>query len=56
MPDGHPTTTEVRVELDDLGGRTHVRVTHVGVPTDSPGATGWTVAFDKLASYADSKG
>ena len=22
MPDGHPTTTEVRVELDDVGGRT----------------------------------
>ena len=52
MPDGHPTTTEVRIELDDLGGRTNMRMTHVGVPADSPGAAGWTMAFDKLAAYA----
>ena len=51
MPDGHPTTTEVRVELEDVGGRTTMVMTHVGVPTDSPGATGWTMALDKLAVH-----
>jgi uncharacterized protein YndB with AHSA1/START domain len=49
MPDGHPTTTEVIVELEDLEGRTKMVMTHVGVPADSPGAMGWTAAFDKLA-------
>lgn len=51
-PEGHPTTTEVRVELDDLDGRTRVVLTHVGVPGDSPGAAGWAMALDKLATYA----
>lgn len=51
-PEGHPTTTEVRVELDDLDGRTRVLLTHVGVPGDSPGAAGWAMALDKLATYA----
>jgi uncharacterized protein YndB with AHSA1/START domain len=50
MPDGHPTTTEIIVELEDLGGSTRMTMTHVGVPPDSPGATGWTMAFDKLAA------
>lgn len=49
MPDGHPTTTEVTVELDDLGGRTRMVLTHAGIPADSPGAMGWTMALDKLA-------
>jgi uncharacterized protein YndB with AHSA1/START domain len=52
MPDGHPSTTEVRVELEDLGGRTRMVMTHLGVPSDSPGAAGWTMAFDKLTAYA----
>jgi uncharacterized protein YndB with AHSA1/START domain len=52
MPEGHPTTTEVRVELDDIDGRTRMVMTHVGVPSDSPGATGWTMALDKLAIHA----
>jgi uncharacterized protein YndB with AHSA1/START domain len=56
MPDGHPTTTEVRVELEDLGGRTKMVMTHVGIPSDSPGASGWTMAFDKLAAYAKAHG
>ena len=45
-----PETT-VRVELEDLDdGRTVVRVTHHGVPADSPGASGWAMALDKLAT------
>jgi uncharacterized protein YndB with AHSA1/START domain len=51
MPQGHPTTTEVHVELEDLGGRTKMVLTHVGIPSDSPGAAGWAMALDKLASY-----
>ena len=46
---GHPTTTEVRIELQDHGGRTALRLTHHGIPSDSPGAVGWTMALDKLA-------
>ncbi len=51
MPAGHPTTTEVRVELEDAGGRTKMVMTHAGIPADSPGATGWAMAFDKLAAH-----
>jgi uncharacterized protein YndB with AHSA1/START domain len=47
---GHPTTTEVRVDLEDLGGRTKMVMTHVGIPSGSPGAAGWTMALDKLAA------
>lgn len=50
MPDGHPVTTEVRVALEDLGGRTRMTLTHLGVPAGSPGASGWAMALDKLAS------
>ena len=49
MPEEHSTTTEVRVELEDVGGRTKMVMTHVGIPSDSPGAAGWTMALDKLA-------
>jgi uncharacterized protein YndB with AHSA1/START domain len=55
MPDGHPSTTEVRVQLEDLGGRTKIVVTHAGVPSDSPGAAGWTMALDQLAAYAGAR-
>jgi uncharacterized protein YndB with AHSA1/START domain len=51
MPEAHPTTTEVRVELEDLGGRTRMVMTHAGVPEGSPGAAGWAMAFDKLAAH-----
>ena len=44
---GHDTT--VVVELEDLGGRTRMVLTHHGVPADSPGATGWSMAFARLA-------
>jgi uncharacterized protein YndB with AHSA1/START domain len=37
MPEGHPMTTEVRVELEGVGGRTKMVMTHVGIPGDSPG-------------------
>jgi uncharacterized protein YndB with AHSA1/START domain len=51
MPAGHPTTTEIRVELDDLGGCTRMVMTHAGIPAGSPGAAGWTMALDKLAAH-----
>lgn len=51
MPAGTPDTTEVVVELRDLGARTHMTMTHRGVPADSPGAAGWNMAFDKLALH-----
>ena len=54
MPDGHPTTTEVIVELEDIGGRTRMVMTHAGIPSDSPGAAGWTMAFDKLVVHLTS--
>jgi uncharacterized protein YndB with AHSA1/START domain len=53
MPGGHPTTTEVRVELQDVGGRTRMVMTHTGVPGDSPGAAGWVMALDKLAGHVE---
>ena len=46
--DGHQT--EVRVELSGQDGRTRMVLTHLGIPGDSPGATGWKVAFDKLTA------
>jgi uncharacterized protein YndB with AHSA1/START domain len=56
MPAGHPTTTEVVVELADAGGRTRMVMTHTGIPADSPGAAGWAMAFDKLAAHVDVQG
>ena len=53
MPAGHPTTTEVRVELRSVAGRTTMVMTHVGIPAGSPGAAGWTMAFEKLAARID---
>ena len=49
MPPGHPTTTEVRVELEAVGGGTKMILTHIGIPPGSPGAGGWAMALDKLA-------
>jgi hypothetical protein len=56
MPPGHPATTEVTVELHDLGGRTRMVLTHVGIPSDSPGATGWVMALSKLAAHLQAEG
>jgi uncharacterized protein YndB with AHSA1/START domain len=55
MPEGHPTTTEVRVELEDVGGRTRMVMTHAGIPDDSPGAAGWAMALDKLAAHLEAQ-
>ena len=52
MPGDHPTTTEVRVELDEVDGRTKMVLTHLGVPDESAGAAGWAMAIDKLAAHA----
>lgn len=54
MSEGSPETTEVIVELEDLGGRTKMTMTHVGVPADSPGAAGWNMAIDKMAAHVES--
>ena len=51
MPTGHPTTTEVRVELEEVGARTKMVMTHAGIPSESPGAAGWAMALDKLAVH-----
>jgi uncharacterized protein YndB with AHSA1/START domain len=53
MPAGHPATTQVRVELEDVGGRTKMVLTHVGIPSDSPGAAGWAMALDKLTAHVE---
>jgi uncharacterized protein YndB with AHSA1/START domain len=46
--DGPPT--EVRVELSELDGGTHMLLTHLGVAGGSAGATGWAMALDKLTA------
>jgi uncharacterized protein YndB with AHSA1/START domain len=56
MADGHPMTTEVRVELEDQGARTRMVMTHVGIPADSPGAAGWAMALNKLAVHIAASG
>jgi uncharacterized protein YndB with AHSA1/START domain len=53
MPEGHPMTTEVRVELTGVGGSTRMVMIHSGIASDSPGAAGWTMAFDKLAVHVE---
>jgi uncharacterized protein YndB with AHSA1/START domain len=49
--EGHPITTQVHVELEDVGGRTKMVLTHAGIPAGSPGAAGWAMALDKLAAH-----
>lgn len=53
MPDDHPTVTEIIVDLSERDGKTHMTLTHIGVPADSGGAGGWAQAVDKLAALAD---
>jgi uncharacterized protein YndB with AHSA1/START domain len=55
MPEGHPTTTEIIVELENVGGRTKLVMIHAGIPEDSPGATGWAMAFDKLSKHVEAQ-
>jgi uncharacterized protein YndB with AHSA1/START domain len=47
--EAHPATTEVRVNFEEIDGRTTMVMTHVGIPAGSAGATGWAMAFQKLA-------
>ena len=48
--EGHPERTEVIVELSEAEGKSVMKMTHIGVPAGSPGAGGWSQAFDKLAA------
>ena len=50
LPEGHPTTTQVRVELEPTEGGTMLALTHVGIPAGSPGAAGWVMALDALTA------
>lgn len=52
MPAGEPIDTEVVVELSDHGAATRIVLRHIGVPADSPGAIGWSMALDKLVGHA----
>ena len=54
MPDGYPATTEVTVQLQDLGRRTKIVMTHAGVPAESGAGGGWEQAFDKLVDHLES--
>ncbi len=49
VPPGHPTLTEVTVELTAVDGGTRLDLTHAGVPAGSPGEMGWNMALDTLA-------
>ncbi|MGH2594841.1 MAG: SRPBCC family protein [Actinomycetota bacterium] len=55
MPAGHPTTTQVIVELQDVEGRTKLLMTHTGIPAGSPGEAGWMAALDSLAAYVEAQ-
>jgi uncharacterized protein YndB with AHSA1/START domain len=55
MPEGHPTTTEVSVEIRADGAGTRMVLTHTGIPADSPGATGWRMAIAKLTAYLNAR-
>jgi len=55
MPADHPATTEITVELEGRGDRTRMVMTHAGIPADSPGALGWTMALEKLATYLSAR-
>jgi len=48
MPAGASMETSIVVELEDLGDRTKMLMTHIGVPAESPGGQGWTMAIEKL--------
>ncbi len=57
MPAGAHMETSIVVELVDLGDRTKMTMTHIGVPADSPGGQGWTMAIDKMqARVAELRG
>lgn len=51
MPEGFPVTTEVIVVLEDLGGRTKMTMSHVGMSAESGAGGGWEQAFSKMEEY-----
>ena len=51
LPDGYPAKTEVTVQLQDLGGRTRMVMTHTGVPAGA--GDGWEQAFAKMADHIE---
>lgn len=54
MPEGTDMSTSVVVELAEADGSTTMTMTHIGVPADSPGGQGWTMAIDKLEAILNS--
>ena len=54
MPEGHPETTEVTVQLEDLGGRTKMVMTHAGIPADSPAPAAGTRPSTSWADLIES--
>lgn len=48
--DTNPMITEVTVVLEAVDGQTKMVMTHAGIPANSPGASGWEQAFDKIAT------
>ena len=57
MPAGTPIETSIVLVLEDLGPRTKMTMTHIGVPADSPGGQGWVMAIDKMeARVAELRG
>lgn len=53
MPEGTPDFTEVIVELTSDGDKTHMVMSHVGVPEGTAGEGGWNQALDKLVALAE---
>ena len=55
MSDDQPTTTEVTVQLEDIGGQTKMVMTHANVDTEQEGAVaGWTQSLNKLEAHIES--
>lgn len=54
MPGDEPHITTVSVRLTELGNSTQMVMTHAGIPADSPGATGWNMAIEKLEDLLNS--
>ncbi len=53
MPESFPATTEIIVELEDLGSRTKMTMTHAGMPANQGASNGWEQAFAKMTDYIE---
>lgn len=51
MPGDEAPITTVTAEFSTTEAGTHMVMTHAGVPADSPGAMGWSMAIDKLERH-----